>query len=198
MKIINKLLSELRPYENNPRINDGAVEAVIKSISEFGFRVPIIISSENEIIAGHTRYKAAEALHLDTVPCIIADDLSPEQIRAFRLVDNKTSEISDWNNAALAKELEEVLEGGIDLSEFGFDIDEFNMDMDMLGDSFTLPDGDKANVEQMTFTFSSEQAELIKHVLSLIDETPETFGNENRNGNKMYEVVRQWAKLKNL
>lgn len=198
MKIINKPLSELRPYENNPRINDGAVKAVAKSIREFGFRVPIIISSVNEIIAGHTRYKAAETLNFDTVPCIVADGLSPEQIRAFRLVDNKTAEISDWNNAALAKELEEIIAGGIDLSEFGFDIDEFDVDFDALGDSFTLPDGDKANVEQMTFTFSSEQAELIRQALSMIDETPETFGNENKNGNKLYEVVRQWRELRRL
>lgn len=118
MKIINKPLSELRPYENNPRINDGAVKAVAKSIREFGFIVPIIISSVNEIIAGHTRYKAAETLNFDTVPCIVADGLSPEQIRAFRLVDNKTAELSDWDFEKLQQELGEI---DFDFTEFGFE-----------------------------------------------------------------------------
>ena len=109
MKIINKPMAEIRPYENNPRINDGALAAVTNSLREFGFRVPIIISADNEIVAGHTRYAAAKALNFDTVPCIVAEDLSPDKIRAFRIIDNKTAELSEWDNAALAREIDELL-----------------------------------------------------------------------------------------
>lgn len=118
MKIVNKRPEDLRPYKNNPRINDGAVDAVAASIREFGFKVPIVISPDSEIICGHTRQKAALRLHLKTVPCVIADDLSDEQIKAFRLADNKTAEIADWDISLLNAELKEVC--GIDMEEFGF------------------------------------------------------------------------------
>jgi ParB-like chromosome segregation protein Spo0J len=118
MEIVYKNLSELKPYENNPRDNDGAVDIVAKSIKAFGFKVPIIIDSDNVIVAGHTRYKAAEELRIESVPCIIADDLSPEQVNAFRLVDNKTSEFSEWDIEKLQKELSEI---SVDLSEFGLE-----------------------------------------------------------------------------
>jgi len=106
MEIINKKIEDLKPYENNPRFNDDAVEYVAKSIKEFGFKVPMIIDKDNVIVAGHTRYKAAIELGLKEVPCIIADDLTPEQIRAFRLADNKVSDYSIWNNVALLEELD--------------------------------------------------------------------------------------------
>ena len=96
MKIIDKKLSELKPYEKNPRKNDEAVKYVMESIKEFGFKVPIIIDKNNVIVCGHTRYKASKKLKLDTVPCIIADDLTEEQIKAFRLADNKVSEKGEW------------------------------------------------------------------------------------------------------
>ena len=89
MQIVNKKVEELKPYVNNPRFNDDAVEYVANSIKEFGFKVPIVIDKNNEIVAGHTRYKASLALGLDEVPCIVADDLNEEQIKAFRLADNK-------------------------------------------------------------------------------------------------------------
>ena len=89
MEILNLKLEEIKPYEKNPRNNDNAVDAVANSIREFGFKVPIIIDKDNVIVAGHTRYKASLKLGLKTVPCIKADDLNEEQIRAFRLADNK-------------------------------------------------------------------------------------------------------------
>lgn len=92
MQIVMKLLDEIRPYEKNPRKNDAAVDGVAASIREFGFKVPIIIDAAGTIIAGHTRYKAAKKLGLESVPCIQADDLSPEQVRAYRLADNKVAE----------------------------------------------------------------------------------------------------------
>ena len=97
MEIVNKKLSELKPYEKNPRKNDEAVQYVANSIKEFGFKVPIVIDKDGVIVAGHTRYKASLELGLDEVPCIIADDLNEEQIKAFRLADNKVSEQATWN-----------------------------------------------------------------------------------------------------
>lgn len=93
MKVQEILIDSLKEYENNPRNNDGAVEAVAESIKQFGFKVPIVIDENNIIIAGHTRVKAARMLGLSSVPCIIADDLTPEQIKAFRLADNKTGSL---------------------------------------------------------------------------------------------------------
>ena len=119
MNIVEMRLDELKPYPNNPRKNDGAVDAVAESIREFGFKVPIIVYGDNTIIAGHTRLKAAEKLGLDTVPVVFADDLTEEQARAFRLVDNKTAELAEWDFNELQKELEAIPE--IDMALFGFE-----------------------------------------------------------------------------
>lgn len=119
MEILYKAMGELKPYENNPRNNDGAVDAVAASIKEFGFKVPIVIDKDNVIIAGHTRYKASEKLGLDKVPCIVADDLSEQQIKAFRLADNKVGELAGWDFEALDMELEGIDE--IDMEQFGFE-----------------------------------------------------------------------------
>jgi site-specific DNA-methyltransferase (adenine-specific) len=119
MQIINKRVSELKEYENNPRDNAQAVEAVANSIKEFGFKVPIIIDNENIIIAGHTRLKAAILLELTEVPCIIASDLTPDQVKAFRLADNKVGEIATWDIEKLKLELENI--DGLDMSLFGFE-----------------------------------------------------------------------------
>lgn len=118
MKIEEKKLDEIRPYENNPRVNDKAVDAVAASITEFGFRVPILIDKAGTVIAGHTRMKAAEKLKLESVPCIILDSLTDEEVRQLRIVDNKTQELAKWNFAELAGELENIK--GINMDAFGF------------------------------------------------------------------------------
>lgn len=118
MKIIDKKLSELTPYANNPRLNDGAVDAVAASIKAFGFKVPCVIDKDGVIVAGHTRLKAAQKLGLKTVPCIVADDLTPEQVKAFRLADNKVGELAGWDFEKLDLELEEL---DFDMTPFGFD-----------------------------------------------------------------------------
>ena len=122
MKIVNKNVNDLIPYVNNPRLNDNAVDAVASSIKNFGFKVPIVIDSGNEIVTGHTRLKAAKKLGLEEVPCIVADDLTPEKIKAFRLADNKVAEFSDWDMDLLMVELDGI---DIDMEEFGFDDAEF-------------------------------------------------------------------------
>ena len=114
-------LSALKPYENNPRRNDDAVKPVAESIKAFGFKVPIVIDSDNVIVAGHTRYKAAQLIGLKQVPCIRASHLSPKQIKAFRLADNKVGEKSVWDKALLNAEVGSLLDA-MDLSIFGFEI----------------------------------------------------------------------------
>ena len=123
MKLKIEYLStdELIPYANNPRNNDEAVDYVANSIRQFGFKVPIIIDKDKNIVAGHTRLKAAKKLGIKEVPCIIADDLTEQQIDAFRLADNKVSEIASWNFDKLEMELESITD--IDMSEFNFNLD---------------------------------------------------------------------------
>ena len=121
MEIIEKKIEDITPYEKNPRRNDKAVDAVANSIKEFGFKVPIVIDKDGIIVAGHTRYKAAKKLRMKSVPCIVASDLTNEQIKAFRLSDNRTAELAEWDMELLTEELDDIL--NIDMSEFGFDIE---------------------------------------------------------------------------
>ncbi len=154
-------LCDLREYENNPRINDKAVEAVAESIKQFGFRVPVVIDKNNVIIAGHTRVKAAKRLDMSSVPCVVADDLTPEQVKAYRLADNKTAELAEWDIGALEKELADLT--AFDMDAFGFEtLPEI---MDMLDSS----DGDNAeeiaeSIEAPT-TKSGDIWQLGKHRL---------------------------------
>lgn len=113
-------IKDIRPYEKNPRKNNSAVAYVAESIKQFGFKVPIIIDKNNVIVAGHTRYKAAKKLGINTVPVIIADDLTDEQIKAFRLADNKVAEQAEWDIDLLNEELEEIFD--IDMTDFGFEV----------------------------------------------------------------------------
>ena len=118
MDVIEKKLKDIKPYEKNPRKNDNAVDAVANSISQFGFKNPIVIDGNNVIICGHTRYKAAKKLGLDSVPCVVASDLTEEQIKAYRLADNKVSELAEWDIDLLGEELDGIFD--IDMSDFGF------------------------------------------------------------------------------
>ena len=119
MKIKQMRISELKPYPKNPRINDGAVDAVAASIREFGWKQPLVVDKDGVIVAGHTRYKAAQKLGIEEVPVVVADDLTPEQVKAYRLADNKTAELAEWDFAKLDEELAEL---DFDMSEFGFDV----------------------------------------------------------------------------
>ena len=121
MQIFEKKISEITPYEKNPRKNDDAVKYVAESIRQFGFKQPIVVDCEGVIVAGHTRLKAAKKLKLKTVPCVIADDLTEEQIKAYRLADNKVSEAAIWDDDLLKIELDGIAE--IDMSDFGFELD---------------------------------------------------------------------------
>ena len=126
MEIRELNVDEIIPYENNPRFNDEAVEAVANSIKEFGFKVPIILDKDKVIIAGHTRLLAAKRLGMESVPVIFADDLTEEQVKAFRIADNKVGEIATWDYSKLKEELKALQELEIDMSAFGFNPEELD------------------------------------------------------------------------
>ncbi len=118
MKVIMRSVNDVIPYENNPRVNDKAVEAVAASLKEFGFKQPIVVDSSGVIVVGHTRLKAAKLLGMDKVPVVVADDLTDEQIREYRLADNKTAEIAQWDWVKLEEELDNI---NTDMSVYGFE-----------------------------------------------------------------------------
>lgn len=138
MEIINRSVDEIIPYENNPRNNEEAVKYVAESIKKFGFKVPIIIDKNNIIVTGHTRLKAAKQLGLEEVPTIMADDLTEEQIKAFRLADNKVSEYATWDFEKLADELGDIID--LDMSSLGFDFEiEEEPEVELIEDAVPEP-----------------------------------------------------------
>ena len=126
MQIQNVPITSVKPYEKNPRFNDDAVDAVAKSIKEFGWQQPIVTDKDMTVICGHTRLKAAERLGLTEVPVIIADNLTPEQVKAYRIADNKTGELAEWNYDLLPFEIKDLQDANFDLSLLGFDTDELD------------------------------------------------------------------------
>ena len=155
MEILELPISTIKPYPNNPRKNDKAVEFVANSLREFGWKQPIVVDKDNVVIIGHGRLMAAKQLHLDAIPVISASELTPEQVDALRLADNKTNE-SEWDTGKLEEELAELAISGIDMSQFGFLIDELeNLNIEdehkgNLKDKFLYPPfsvirGDKAD-----------------------------------------------------
>ena len=134
MNIIEKRVKDLKPYEKNPRLNDDAVKYVAESIRNFGFKVPIVIDKDNNIVCGHTRWKACKKLKIDTVPCVVADDLTEEQIRAYRLADNRVAEKAEWDLALLDTELAEI--ETIDMTLLGFDDKEEEAPQEVVEDDF--------------------------------------------------------------
>ena len=194
MDIKNIAVKDLIPYEKNTKKHDDVqINNVAESIKQYGFVQPIVIDKNNVVVIGHCRLLAAKKLKMTDVPCVCVEDLTEEQVRKLRIIDNKSNE-SDWDLDFLNEELLDL-----DFSDFNFD---FGIDTDAgedyspdeFGDEFTLADGDKPEICQMTFTLHQKQKELIEYALSVVkDNITETFGNTNGNGNALYEVVRQWA-----
>lgn len=184
-------LSALAPYPNNARTHsDEQVEMIAKSLQEFGFVNPILIDENNMIVAGHGRVMAAKKLGMEKVPYVRVEGLSENQIRAYILADNKLAELAGWDFKLLGLELGELSD--IDMTQFGFEdftVDNFDTD-------FSLPDGDKSEFCQMTFTLHNDQKEEIERAIAEVGECRETFGNTNKNGNALYELIRQWDELK--
>ncbi|MYY55294.1 DNA modification methylase [Ligilactobacillus salivarius] len=148
MEVRNLDINEIKPYENNPRNNDNAVEAVANSIKEFGWQQPIVVDKDMVIIVGHTRYYAAKKLGYDTAPVVVASNLSDEQVRAYRLADNKTGELAEWDFKLLDTELQDILD--IDMSDFGFELD-ISKDEEVKEDDFDeeVPEEPKSKLGQI-------------------------------------------------
>lgn len=166
MKVEYRKLSEIKPYDKNPRKNDDAVPYVKNSIEQFGFRVPIIIDKDGVIVSGHTRYKAAEQLGFNQVPVVIADDLTPAQIKAFRIADNKTAERADWDNDLLGDELATLLDD-FDFTDFGFG----DFELTMLTEDFEPEPYDENEVRK----YSEHEEEYLLKKRVIITYTEETM-----------------------
>lgn len=179
MQIHYLAIDEIKEYENNPRINDGAVEAVAASISNFGFRSPIIIDKNNVIIAGHTRLKAAQKMKFHKVPCIIAEDLLPDQVKAFRLADNKVGEIAEWDLDKLEMELSDLNGFDFDMVQFGFDDIDFEEPFDVIEDE--VPEVDEENEP---ITKPGDVWQLGRHRLMCGDSTDKQTVEKLMNGQK--------------
>lgn len=159
IEIQYRKLKDIKPYEKNPRKNDDAVPYVLESIKEYGFKVPIVIDKNGVIVTGHTRYKAALQLGMTEVPCIIADDLTDKQIKAFRLADNKVSDYSLWDNKLLLEELD-----GLEDIFTGFDTsDIFN---DLLNEAETVSE-ELVDGFYYEIKFQSENEEKINKIKEL-------------------------------
>lgn len=120
MEVQNMDIDQVKPYENNPRKNDEAVDAVANSIKDFGWQQPIVVDKDHVIIVGHTRYKAALKLGYKKVPVVVASNLKPEQVKAYRLADNKSGELASWDKKKLNEELDGILD--INMADYGFDL----------------------------------------------------------------------------
>lgn len=192
MKLVK--LSEVKLNPNNPRlIKDDKFLKLVQSIKDFPEMLdirPIVVNKDMVILGGNMRFKACKEAGLKEVP-IIVTDLTEDQQREFLIKDNTSG--GEWDFEMLANEWDVE-----QLEEWGLDVGGFDLDSDELGTEFTLPDGDKAPFQQMTFTLADEQATQIKNAISDIKETEEykyteTMGNENSNGNALYLIIMQWA-----
>ena len=195
MQSIKTKISEVKLNPNNPRlIKDDNFKKLVQSIKDFPEMLdirPIVVNADMVILGGNMRFKACKEAGLKEVPIIIADNLNEEQQREFLIKDNVSG--GEWDFEMLANEWDVE-----QLEDWGLDVGGFDLDSDELGTDFTLPDGDKAPFQQMTFTLADEQAEQIKNAISDIKQTEEykyaeTMGNENSNGNALYLIIMQWA-----
>ena len=197
MKLVK--ISEVKPNPKNPRvIKDGKFQKLVKSIQEFPDMLnkrPLIVFTDVDgkycVLGGNMRLKALNELKFKEIPVIIADEWTEEQKAEFLIKDNVGFGEWDWDSLANEWDVEK-------LEDWGLDVIGFDLNADELGTEFSLPDGDKAPFQQMTFTLADEQAEQIKNAIADIKETEEykyckTMGNENTNGNALYLIIMQWA-----
>lgn len=185
-------------YVRNPRKNDHVVDRIAAAIREFGFRVPMIVKSDGTIVDGHLRLKAAKKIGLTELPVVLADDLTPQQVKAFRLSVNKMAELAGWDEGMLRLELRDLGDMGFDLELIGFGLDEVGMTDPSLDEMPNLPDGDKEPFQQKTFTLHDDQAAIVDDALTLArtDPTADTGINENSNGNALSLICKQWLAQK--
>ena len=195
MEIIKIGINDLKPYEKNAKIHtQEQIEQIKKSIEQFGMNDPIAIwGKDNIIVEGHGRLEALKQLGYKEVDCIRLDHLTDEERKAYTLAHNKLTMNTDFDFNILDAELGDIL--NIDMSDFGFE--NLDINVDDYGTDFSLPDGEKREMCTMSFSLHEKQKELIEFAISQVkDEIKETFGNNNKNGNALYEVIRQWAEQK--
>lgn len=197
--MIYRKTSEIKPNPNNPRIiKDDKFKKLVQSIKEFPGMLekrPLICFTDTDkklvVLGGNMRLKAANEVGLKELPVILADDWTEEQKSEFLIKDNVG--FGEWNWDELQSDWDVV-----QLDNWGLDLPGFDLSPNDLGENFSLPDGDKAPFQQMTFTLADEQAAIIKNAIDDIKETDdykyaETMGNENSNGNALYLIVASWA-----
>ena len=189
MRVRDMAIDDIHPYPNNPRQNDDAVAAVAASIQEFGFKQPIVVDADLTVIVGHTRLKAAESLGLESVPVLVADDLTAEQVAADRLADNRTGELAEWDLDLLDVELDGLVD--FDMGRFGFDDVDFTLDG--ADESFELKEGDGPAYRTITLGMTEEQFQVVRPALDAIDPDECTVRGGNADGDRVCEVIRQWA-----
>jgi len=181
-------ISDLTGYAKNPRKNDHVVNDMAKFISTYGFRVPILCKQDGEIIDGHLRWKAAKKLKMKSVPVVYVDDMTETEIRAFRIAINKAAELAEFDMDLLTVEIEGLMIEGFDIDLTGFNHAEFG-GVDSAGFP-ELPEGDKSPFQQITFTLSDEQAEIVKEAIQKSkDMGPFVSDNENGNGNAIARIA---------
>lgn len=191
-EVIQFPIEKLIEYARNPRKNDHAVDSIAAAIREFGFRVPILAKSDGTVIDGHLRLKAAKKLSMENVPVLFADDMTPTQIKAFRLSVNKMADLADWDYDFLAVEIDELNDEGFDLDLLGFSKDELN---ELIGtpDTVDMPDlreGDREPFQQMTFTLHDSQKEIIDQAITKAKaQGLDSTVNENSNGNALFAIA---------
>lgn len=198
MKVQSMSITDIKPYPKNPRDNDAGVDAVANSIKEFGWQQPIVVDKDKVIIVGHTRYKAAKKLGMDKVPVVVADGLSPEQVKAYRLADNKTGELTDWDMGLLDDELGNITD--IDMSDFGFDLDVPDDEKEVQEDDFDeeVPEEPKSKLGQIyqlgrhrLMCGDSTNPEMVKKLVGgvqcdlLLTDPPYNVGYEGKQKSKM-------------
>ena len=189
MKIEMIDLEQLVPYENNPRINDGAVDAVAKSIQQFGWRAPIVCDEKMVIVCGHTRHKAAQKLGLQQVPVHVVTDLTPTQIKAYRIADNQTARLAEWDFDLLPIELKDLRQADYDLSLLSFDADELAHLLDGdLAEGLTDPDA-VPDAPEVPVTVEGDVWLLGRHRLMCGDSTSIDAVEKLMAGQKVQSVV---------
>ena len=206
-------INSIKPYKKNPRKNEDAIPYVMESIKQFGFKNPVILDKDNVIVAGHTRIESAKRLGITEIPCIYADDLTDEQIKAFRLADNKVAEIAEWDIDLLDTELDDIL--NIDMSDFGFDLDlEDEEEKEIiedevpevpeepkakLGDIYQLGNhrlmcGDSTNVENINKLLNGNKIDMVytdaPYGISIVNDKTHKVGAGNLAKNKEYLQVK--------
>ena len=188
METIKLKVGDVKPYERNAKKHDETqIKNVMESIKQFGLVQPIVVDKDNVLIIGHCRLIAAKRLKMKTIDAVVADNLTQEQADKLRLLDNKLNE-SEWDINLLTAEIPELDFTGFEI-DWGFD----DVKSDDFGDDFTLADGDKNPICQMTLTLHEQQKKLIEWAMKNCGECSETFGNTNKQGNQIYEVVKQWV-----